>query len=508
MKRIFYIVILMGVFANCEDILDVKPRASVTDDQVLKDITTTQATLNSAYASLRNANYYGRNFILYPEVMADNCTLVNSADRSGRGQNEATNVKGSSFTHWNTVYVNLNTVNLIIEAIDKGQIPIVTATDQATINRLKAQALFLRGLFHFDLVRAYSYNPNYILTKNGELQDIGVPIILTPTKAKAEIQLPSRPTILSVYEQIERDLLDAINLFTASGSPNTGTPFIASRAATYGLLARVYIYWAGPSYTDKYQLAIDAATQAIADVPTTITLTTTANHVSAWTTSSTHVESLFEVRFASNAENLGGDNSLEGWYTRRFTAAGARTGWGDIVASTNLVSAFNEAGDLRANNSLLAPTTPGIRPSEPATTRETRKYSNITFPGTGGVFGLDNVPVIRLPEMYLIRAEASVKLAAPNEVQARTDLNTIRTRVFATPGTVTETGQALLDRIYLERRRELAFEGHRWFDFTRRGIAVSKPDGNSVPFDDDRILPPLPLDQIQANPNLRQNPGY
>ena len=507
MKKILLAFFSLVLITSCDDMLEVKPRASVPDTAVLRDITTTQATLNSAYAALRSANYYGRNYVLYAEVMADNCMLVNSADRSGRGQNEATNVKGSSFTHWNTVYVAINTVNLVIDAIDKGQIPILTAAEQATINRIKAQALFLRALFHFDLVRAFSYNPNHIEEKNGELQDFGVPIILTPTKSKAEIQLPSRPTIVEVYEQVEADLLSAINFFTLSGSPNTGGSYIATRAAAHGLLARLYIHWAGPVYPEKYDAAIASATNAINDATGVAAFTTAANFVAQWN-AQPHVESLFEVRFASTAENLGGDNSLEGWYTRRFTATGARTGWGDVVASTNIVNAYSEAGDLRANTSVLAFTQTGVRPNEPATTRETRKYSNPTFPAAGGVFGLDNVPVIRLAEMLLIRAEASALSATLNEAQSRADLNALRTRVSLANVSPTLTGVALLDAIYLERRRELAFEGHRLFDLTRRGLDVLKPGGNVIEYEDFRVLANVPLVEIQGNPNLEQNPGY
>lgn len=498
-SKIFFIVAAVFALESCEDMVQVKPRASVDDTEVLRDITTTQATLNSAYAALRSANYYGRSMILLPEVLADNCKLVNASDRSGRGQNEATNVKGSHFVHWNLCYTTINTVNLVIEAIDNNQILVANAADRATINRLKAQALFLRALFHFDLVRSYSYNPNYII-KNW---DNGVPIVTTANRSKSTITLPSRPTIVEVYQQVEKDLLDAISLFTVSGNPNSfaATPaYTATRVGARALLARVYLYWAGPLFPEKYQQAVNLATDAIGDVAGVATLATTGNFVANWVTNAKHDESIFEVRFATTAENLGGDNSLEGWYTRRLTAAGARTGWGDVIASDEIVAAYTGA-DLRANASLLA--TAANRPSEPASSRETRKFSSITSPTN---FGLDNVPVIRLAEMYLIRAEA-FSFIGGNDAAALADLNIVRARVGLTALTGL-TGTALRTEIFNERRRELAFEGHRWFDFTRRGIDVGKPGGNTISYQDDRILANIPLDQIQANANLKQNPGY
>jgi starch-binding outer membrane protein, SusD/RagB family len=72
----------------------------------------------------------------------------------------------------------------------------------------------------------------------------------------------------------------------------------------------------------------------------------------------------------------------------------------------------------------------------------------------------------------------------------------------------TTTGAALVNEYFAERRRELAFEGHRLFDFTRRGLDVLKPAGSVVEFEDFRVLANVPLAETQANVNLLQNPGY
>jgi hypothetical protein len=485
---------------SCTDILDTKPQAALTQDQVLKDVATTQSILNGAFASLRSGGYYGRDMILLPELLADNCKLVNPGDRSGRGLNPSINLSGSHLSIF-FAYQGLNAANLVIDAIDNNRIVVTSQADAITLNRLKAQALFIRALVHFDMVRTYSYNPNYIL--NG--WDKGVPIVTKPVQSKAEITLPARPSILAVYQQVEADLSNAISLFTLTGTPNPASRFVPNRAAAQALLARVYLYWAGPTYSDKYQLAVNMATEAINSGAAT--LSTSANLVNNWVNASAtapNPESYFEVNFAANQENLGGDNSLQGWYTRQVNAAGARvTGWGDVIASDALLAQFAPA-DLRGipGTGLL---NIARRDFEPASSRETRKYNA----PSGAQFGLKNVPVLRIAEMYLIRAEANSYLN--NDAAALADLNLVRFGAAGRtglPALVGVTGAALRDEIYAERRRELAFEGHRWFDFTRRGLDVLKPDGTIIAKTDFRILANIPLAEVQANKNLEQNPGY
>jgi starch-binding outer membrane protein, SusD/RagB family len=496
-KLILIIGLVLLTTMSCQEQLDVKPQSSLTEDQVLKDVSTAQGLLNSSFAILRNGSYYGRDFVVSPELLSDNCTLVNAGDRSGRGQNQAINLSG---THLNIyfIYQTMNTVNLIIDAIDSKKIVLASQADAITINRVKAQALFMRALFHFDLVRTYSYNPNFIL--NGF--DKGVPVVTKPVKSKSEIVLPSRPPIVDVYKQVEADLLASIDLFTATGTPNPVSRFVPNRAAAQALLARVYIYWAGPLNTDKYQLAINMATEAINSGAAT--LSNSANLVNNWVSASAttaNPESFLEANFASTAENLGGDNSLQGWYTRQVNGTGARvTGWGDVIASASLVSS-HAASDIRQSTLMEQ----ARRDFEPASSRQTRKY----VAPSGAQFGLKNVPILRIAEMFLIRGEAYSFLN--NDVNALADLNQVRFGTAGRTGLLLLSGisgEALRTEIFNERRRELAFEGHRWFDFTRRGLDVQKPDGTVISYSDFRILANIPLGEVQANKNLEQNPGY
>jgi hypothetical protein len=119
----------------------------------------------------------------------------------------------------------------------------------------------------------------------------------------------------------------------------------------------------------------------------------------------------------------------------------------------------------------------------------------------------ENIPLIRVSEVALIAAEARAKNS--NEAGARIILNSLRSnRGLADTAA---SGQALLDLILNERRVELCFEGHRWFDLKRLGMDFPKPASlgvSALPYNDYRVLAPLPVDQVLLNSKLKQNPNY
>ncbi|MGZ5253524.1 MAG: RagB/SusD family nutrient uptake outer membrane protein, partial [Flavitalea sp.] len=136
--------------------------------------------------------------------------------------------------------------------------------------------------------------------------------------------------------------------------------------------------------------------------------------------------------------------------------------------------------------------------------RGTRFIETTKFFGKSGFPNLDNVPVIRVPELYLIRAEARLKKATPDEAGALADVNRIRTNRGLAESAA--TGADLLEETLLQKMLEYAFEGHRWFDLKRLGRDIVKP--TTIPFTDTRILPAIPQREVDGNSNMRQNPGY
>jgi hypothetical protein len=138
--------------------------------------------------------------------------------------------------------------------------------------------------------------------------------------------------------------------------------------------------------------------------------------------------------------------------------------------------------------------------------------------GKSGVINLDNVPVLRISEAILNRAEAQATAGSPvlNLAAALSDLKAIKARRYTDyTGSAQETADnamtqaQLLEEILRQRRIEFAFEGHRFFDLKRLGRDLVKaPHYNTVAFTDIRILPALPQSEIDGNSNLKQNAGY
>lgn len=475
-KRIALIALCMSVAVGCDGLLDVEPQNSIQASTALTNVGGVTALLNNVYAQLRPAGIYGRQLILEPDLLADNTRIV--AGGSGRGNGESINARGSHITFWEA-YTTINNANLVLESADR-----VTDGTPAQIAQLKGRAIFVRGLLYFNLARNYGYNPNHVL--NGF--DLGVPIVTTAVDEQTKITYPSRATTEEVFAQAEADLLASIEYFTQSGAPNANAPFYGTKAAAHAILSRLYLYWAGnTANADKLNKSITHTDAALAE--NVGQFVTGSNWVANWRARS-KLESIFEINYVAASENVNQDNSIQGWTNR--DPARPTIGWGDVLPSNKLLASY-EAHDVRLG--ILVPFT--------RNTGEVVQQMTKFF-GTGGTYGLDNVPVIRVSELYLNRAEAYARLG--NTAAAQTDLNRLRTR--AGLDAITPTGTELMDEIILERNRELAFEGHRFYDFTRRGLDVPKQDGTVLPFTDYRILPPLPAGELIINPNLVNNPEY
>ena len=169
-------------------------------------------------------------------------------------------------------------------------------------------------------------------------------------------------------------------------------------------------------------------------------------------------------------------------------------GYGDFLPAKDLLDRI-DPGDIRAQMFIFDPLLTGIYASMRVNRFPTRTA---------------NVPVIRLSEVYLNRAEAAVRMG--DDAAARADLDRIRQRGLATAPNATASGQALLDEILLERRIELGYEGHRIFDITRHRLDVVRTDCTSTVrfygYPGPYLILPIPWAEIHVNPNIRQNPGY
>lgn len=516
MKRKFskYIIaagLFAIVFSGCEKQLEIEPRQSIDASTALTSRDALEAVITGLYARLKNNRMYGRDLITHPEALSDNGFATN---KSGRLLPEATNNQGAHFTGtiWASYYAGINQINLVLETLPT--LELVPAITQAERDRWEGQLHFLRGLMFFDMVKVYAYIPGAVVAA----QDRGgVPLSLTgiSTADGALAYKPSRDPIDAVYTQIVADLTLAEGKLLSSASVN-----LANKAAAQGLLARVSLYkkdyTAARSWADK--CIVTAGSK----------MTTVSNYVSSWR-GATHGETLFQVAFLTNGENIGVNESLQTSFTTLVTPGNQATtgGFGDLVPTLTLLTDLGitlNGGMTTTNfalNHTIASRNTDVRNLlyEPGTAgRGNIKVECTKYLGKNGFINLDNVPVFRISEAYLIRAEAQATTGSPvfNLGEALADMQFLKTRRYTDyAGSAQQTADnamtatQLYEEILRQRRIELAYEGHRFFDLKRLGRdLVKSPHYNTVAFTDTRILAPIPQADVDGNPNLRQNAGY
>lgn len=480
MKNLKYIlslgIISSSLLFGCEDALQTEPRQSVSAEVGLRDITGVRALLVSVYDRLQGSEFYGARLMLAPDVLADNATVAN--DQSNRYINFANNNFGTHFNLWPNAYAAINEANFLINGIAN------TEASEAEKNQIKGEALFLRALFYFDLARVYGYEPGREVAGF----DKSVIIRETPTATDTDADFRERATNVQVYALIERDLTEAIALLAPATTANTR--FRANKGAAQALLSRAYLY------QSKWALAEQLATEAIATTNAMlIDASVTESAYRAAFATAPNPESLFEISYNASTETLGFNESLNSLTLKQnSTVLPGTGGWGDIIITPNLLNLF-EPTDARREIFIT-----DVKTGQTVT--YARKYV-----GSRGAF-TDNVPVIRLSEVYLIRAEARARQA--NDVLALEDLNLLRSKRFPAdaPSPVVATGEDLIAAIFTERRLELFLEGHRFFDLKRTGQNIAKGGTSDIAYTDARILAPLPNAQVILNPLIEQNPGY
>jgi len=477
-KIIIYIFTIVALFFSaCEELLDKAPPTQLDNEKVLKDYKLLTQATNAAYSPLYSANWYGRAFLVVPDLMGGNAKQ--SPRSSGRFQQTYNwnYTPGDNVGLWTTVYDVIARANNVIEYIDKLDQDGIT---QEMKDQLKGECLFLRALGHWDLVRMFAQPYTY----NGGAE-LGVPIV-----RKTEIAEPARATVKEVYEElVVPDLLAAIDLIQVVGledndlARGTDRKAFASKSAAEAILAKVYLYMG------SWQNAADRATNIIEYGASSgdYSLYTDANYTSVWSSESA-TETIFEVYGNATESNWPSWDEIGYIYEP--------TGYGDVCAANDLLNLFDPA-DVRGGMYKTDPLYAGY-------------FWPNKYPGKAGNVRTNNIPVIRLSEMYLIRAEAILNGASVAGETALDDYNMIRTnRGLAAAGAVT------LDDIYLERRLELCFEGNLMWDLSRtgRGLDRDNEDGKisgdvDIPFPDYRWALPIPTVEMQANDNMVQNPEY
>ncbi len=493
--RFGFLLLVAVATVSCKKQLEVQPRQSILLSDALNSRENIDAAITGVYSRLKSLRAYGRDMLAVTEALADNASFTN---KSGRLVAENQNIAAAHLANWQNAYFAIAEINLILEAIPKLNLtPAVSPNER---NRWEGQLFFLRALYYHDLMRAYAYEPNMGVAG----QDRGgVPVILsTPTTVEAAVQtLPARASIDSVYSLIKNDLLRANQRLTndfVTLYPNTAT-----KVAAQALLARVNLYEKNFTETVRWSDSV----LLTPSVPGR--LNGVNSYVSGWTTA-IHPESLFEVRFANQTENPGVNESLQTSYTTLLTRGNPSVvgGFGDLVPNT---TAFGLLGLTVAGTANITGRSDDVRNQLfeiGSSARGTARIECTKFIGKNGFPNLDNVPVIRLPEVYLTRAEARANLGLLTD--ALNDLRTLKQARYSNYAVTQQTADnalttqgPLLTEILRQRRIEFMFEGHRWFDLKRLGL-----NDDRIFYTDFRFLARIPIREVDNNPNLLQNFGY
>jgi starch-binding outer membrane protein, SusD/RagB family len=452
MRNKTLLLLIAAALTACSGILDVPPSSSVPSNVAISDAAGARSALNGAYAGLQLGSYYAETFVDFVELLSDNARHTGTFDDykdADQYQMRAENI--SVGLMWDDIYDAINRTNEIIQ-----KVPNVTGLTDTEKNEILGEAYFLRALHYHNVVKLW-----------GE-----TPLRLEPAKTPDEASTITRSSVAATYTQILADLAQAEQLITAGRSQTRQ----ASLGAAYALEARVKLYqkdWAGAEAA-----AANAEALGYSLAPNFSDLfDATGNNTP---------EDIFRITFTPTQKNF-----LAVYYLPKGLAG--RFEVGPTITPTGIVAAFDPAsgGDI----SLYNPTDKrGIWSIARSGTRAyIAKFRN---PG-----GDEDIHVIRLGEVILIRAEALAMLGRLPEAVAEYNRLRVRAGVAADPTTgLTQAG--VLAAIARERRLELAFEGDRWPDLVRTGTATTL----GVPAT--QQLLPIPQSEIDVARQLTQNPGY
>lgn len=464
------------IISSCgEDFLDIQPQDSISNSQFLQTLDDFEAAIVGGYSQMSLADWYGRYFLLIPDIMGEDIKANASANRGAAWAlflGAPTTTQNENREFWQEIYQAINLTNSIINS---DFTPI--ASQQAALNQVVGEAYAIRALAHFDLVRLFAQTYSF----TADASHIGVPIV-------TEFDVDSRPTrntVAEVYAQVIADFQQAITLMTIGGSNTTFT-----REAAQALLARVYLYMG--DYNNAETLATDVINSG------NYTLVDSANYADQFLVGDSP-EAILEIAMTAT-DNRGSDH-IGGMYKE--------TGYGDYLPAQDLFNLLDSLTDVRGTLFLRDSNLDGgIYAGVDGFGRRVNKW-----PSAGSAIATDNVSVIRLSEVHLIRAEARMRKGTPDEAGALADLNLIRERSAPSVTFGALAGTALLDEIMLERRRELFAEGHRIFDIARTGSDLIRtdcpaPGSCTRTYPEDRFILAIPQVELDSNPNMVQNASY
>jgi hypothetical protein len=479
----------MILLSSCsKDFLDKSPEYSVNTENFYQTEADAIAAINGAYQPLQWPKLYNMR-MWTSDIMAGNSIVGAGGGSDGQETQDQANFVTATDNQgvldlWRGPWPGILRCNIILEKVPGMSI------SESVKNQVLGEAYFLRAHYYYILVRYFG----------------DVPLVLVPVGPEDDLR-PFRTPKAEVYVQIVADLTKATELLPSRDSYGAADLGRASKGAAAGMLASVNLTLG--NWQDVVGLCEDVTALGYSLNPDYAGNFDPSNKNSA--------ESLFEVQYAANGGfNFWSNENQASWLSTFTGPRGSDLvagGWGWNQPTQEFMDGY-EAGDLRKDVTTLYEGCPQFdgqdyQKSYSLTNYNLRKFlvSKVVSPSYDN--SPMNFPVLRYADVLLMKAEALNELGRTSEAEA--PLNEVRTRA----GLQVVTGlskDAFREKVLVERRIELAFEGQRWFDLIRvdNGLyaidflhSIGKTNMTAK-----HLLFPIPQKEIDANPNLTQNPGY
>ena len=470
-------------FSSCSDFLEQNPQTDLSENDFYKTADDIASAVNGAYSSLQESDIYG-NWYVFGEIPSDNTR--NQLSGSVTTQNEFDqfyiDTQNSMIANfWKAAYKVINRTNTVLGRINGIEINAELA------NRYKLECKFIRALMYFNLVRVYG----------------DVPLVLKKISISESYEILREPKE-NVYNQIIADLKEAQGLPVSYSTAEDGR---ATQGAAKALLADVYMTL--HKYTEAETILAEIINSGryslLENTPGSLNIDGYKNVFSPVNHNSK--EGIFEIQFLKGGYGEGSNyaNNFAPENSGTNVVAVGGTG-GNNIPEMDIYNAYEE-GDLRRDFSMSLGYYDNRKNNEWVESRYVCKFMDVPYQNNDAS---NNYPVIRYADVILMYAEALNQNGKTAE--ACKYLNMTRRRGFGYQPTetspvdlqTTDKAQFAL-MVEQERRVELAFENHRWFDLIRTGRAVEVMKSKGFSLNETNLICPIPQKQIDVNPKLTQN---
>ncbi|GAA4291910.1 RagB/SusD family nutrient uptake outer membrane protein [Aestuariibaculum suncheonense] len=479
-KNIIYILFISITLYACSDFLEQEPGEQISIEEQLSNKNGILAALNGIYRDIEDilssrhaiyADVQGGNITFTPSTVTNLVEIPTVIENS---YNFSDLEDESNYADYYAAFYDIiNQGNILLFYLP--EFTFLTSEEQ---QQLEAELLTIRAFAHYQLSIHYAQNYNF----TSDASHLGIVYNTAPLTIGEDF--PSRLTMSETYDHLKSDLNEALELYTENQSLAGPVYSYFNTNTTKALYARIALQM------NDWETAFSMSDAVIKT--SGISLTSKENYITEWEAEEISVSEVI-LEFSAPRTTEGQVSSS---ISEHFIYNSSNN-YGRYVASGDLANLYDN-GDIRKDMFLevsIPTNTNNILTNEPY-------YFTKKFQGNPGT------PFIRLSEIYLIRAEANARLEQLNS--ALTDLNTIRER--ANLAALTDTSNILED-IFTERRKELAFEGHLLFDLIRFKKDVTRNLGCistvcGLTYPSNNYILPIPSSSTDFNENIIQNEGY